>query len=73
MVGDFRLVSLIGQGGMGQVWEAEQTSLGHRKIALKFVKPERVSTRALQAFQREARAGGRIWMARMKGSSRPLP
>ncbi len=32
VVGDFRLVSLIGQGGMGQIWEAEQLSL-HRTVA----------------------------------------
>ena len=33
VVGDFRLVALIGQGGMGQVWEAEQVSL-QRAVAV---------------------------------------
>src|SRR5262245_12421491 len=59
IVGDFRLVSLIGQGGMGQVWEAEQVSL-HRRVAVKFVRPERVTERQLELFAREARAGGRL-------------
>ncbi|NOT29666.1 MAG: protein kinase, partial [Planctomycetes bacterium] len=59
VVGDFRLVSLIGQGGMGQVWEAEQFSL-HRTVAVKFVRPERVTERQLELFAREARAGGRL-------------
>jgi len=58
-VGDFRLVALIGQGGMGQVWEAEQVSL-HRTVAVKFVRPERVTERQLELFAREARAGGRL-------------
>ena len=59
IVGDFRLVSLIGQGGMGQVWEAEQVSL-HRTVAVKFMRPERVTERQLELFAREARAGGRL-------------
>ena len=59
VVGDFRLVALIGQGGMGQVWEAEQVSL-HRTVAVKFVRPERVTERQLELFAREARAGGRL-------------
>ncbi|MFT7670397.1 MAG: serine/threonine protein kinase/formylglycine-generating enzyme required for sulfatase activity [Planctomycetota bacterium] len=60
VVGDFRLLSMIGQGGMGQVWEAEQLSLGGRRIAVKFVRPERVSPKQLEYFEREARAGGRL-------------
>ena len=59
VVGDFRLVGLIGQGGMGQVWEAEQVSL-HRTVAVKFVRPERVTEKQLELFAREARAGGRL-------------
>jgi serine/threonine protein kinase/formylglycine-generating enzyme required for sulfatase activity len=59
VVGDFRLVALIGQGGMGQVWEAEQLSL-KRRVAVKFVRPERVTAHQLELFAREARAGGRL-------------
>src|SRR5262245_3631931 len=59
VVGDFRLASMIGQGGMGQVWEAEQVSL-RRRVAVKFVRPERVTAHQLELFAREARAGGRL-------------
>ena len=44
---------------MGQVWEAEQISL-KRRVALKLVRPDRVSRHALELFSREARAGGRL-------------
>ncbi|HEX6884600.1 MAG TPA: bifunctional serine/threonine-protein kinase/formylglycine-generating enzyme family protein [Planctomycetota bacterium] len=59
MVGEFRLLALLGEGGMGQVWEAEQVSL-RRRVALKFVRPECVSEKQLALFAREARAGGRL-------------
>ncbi len=59
-IADFELVGLLGQGGMGQVWEARQLSLGGRSVALKFVRPECATTQRLDLFQREARAGGRL-------------
>ena len=59
VIGEYRLEKRIAQGGMGQVWEATQTSLG-RKVALKVVRPDRISTKALHLFAREARAGGRL-------------
>jgi WD40 repeat protein len=59
IVGDFKLLTQLGQGGMGQVWEAKQLSLS-RQVAVKFVRPERVTKHQLELFAREARAGGRL-------------
>jgi len=60
LIGDFRLVQRLGSGGMGEVWRAEQISLGGRAVAVKFVRPDRVTQKHLQLFAREARAGGRL-------------
>ena len=40
-VGKLRLVRQIGQGGMGEVWEAHQSSLD-RSVAVKFLRPDTV-------------------------------
>lgn len=59
VIGDFKLIHRIASGGQGEVWEAEQISLG-RRVAFKLVRPDRINERALALFAREARAGGRL-------------
>jgi eukaryotic-like serine/threonine-protein kinase len=52
----YKVVRQIGEGAMGVVWEAEDSSL-HRRVALKFVRPEGADNRALRKrLLREARA-----------------
>ncbi len=59
-VGDFHLLRRIGQGGMGQVYLAEQLSL-KRNVALKIMRPDLASNGvALKRFQLEAEAVARL-------------
>src|SRR6516225_4843514 len=54
VLGEFRILHRLGQGGMGQVYLAEQTSL-KRKVALKILRPEFAGDPAsLQRFKQEA-------------------
>ncbi len=50
--GDYRVISRIGVGGMGDVFLAEDLHL-HRKVALKLVRPGMGSAEILQRFQYE--------------------
>ncbi len=60
MGGKWRIGSLLGQGGMGVVFEAEHVTLG-RRVAVKFLHPlEADSADALERFMREARAAGLV-------------
>jgi eukaryotic-like serine/threonine-protein kinase len=52
-IGPYRLVQTLGEGGMGQVWLAEQTSPVQRRVALKLVKPGVYDDSVLRRFQSE--------------------
>src|SRR5260370_13474307 len=58
-LGDFQILRKIGQGGMGQVYLAEQISL-KRKVALKLLRPELAANdTALSRVKREAESVAR--------------
>lgn len=66
-LGSYRLVELLGEGGMGQVWRAEHRLLA-RPVAIKRIAPGRVGNSAdphaaakmMARFAREARATAQL-------------
>ena len=60
VLGSYRLVELIGSGGMGQVYRAEHVRLG-REVALKLLRPEyALRPESVARFFQEAQAVNRI-------------
>ncbi|MEI8196619.1 MAG: protein kinase, partial [Phycisphaerae bacterium] len=58
-VGQYTLVAIIGQGGMGIVYKAEQAT-PHRFVALKLLRPERARGESARRFSREIEILGRL-------------
>jgi predicted Ser/Thr protein kinase/tetratricopeptide (TPR) repeat protein len=58
-IGAYRILGVLGRGGMGIVYRAEQER-PRRAVALKVVRPERASAEALRRFEHEAHLLGRL-------------
>jgi tetratricopeptide (TPR) repeat protein/tRNA A-37 threonylcarbamoyl transferase component Bud32 len=52
----FRLVHKLGEGGMGEVWVADQTAPVRRRVALKVIRPGLDSARLFARFEAERQA-----------------
>jgi WD40 repeat protein len=58
-IGAYRIVRVLGRGGMGTVYEAEQENPA-RRVALKVLQPELGGPQHLQRFRREAQFLARL-------------
>ncbi len=54
--GRYRVLAKLGEGGMGSVYVADQTEPVARRVALKIVKPEALSSQVLARFEQERQA-----------------
>lgn len=56
VIGPYRLLELIGEGGMGQVWLAEQKQPVRRRVALKLIKVGMDTRQVVARFESERQA-----------------
>ena len=55
-IGRYRLLQLVGEGGMGEVWLAEQTTPIRRQVALKVIKAGMDTAQVVTRFEAERQA-----------------
>jgi non-specific serine/threonine protein kinase/serine/threonine-protein kinase len=56
ILGNYRLLQKLGEGGMGEVWQAEQLQPVQRQVALKLIKRGMDSEQVLARFETERQA-----------------
>src|SRR5215470_1813707 len=56
VIGPYKIIEQIGEGGMGTVWMAQQTEPVKRLVALKLIKPGMDSRQVLARFEAERQA-----------------
>ena len=66
-IGPYRLVRKLGEGGMGQVWLAEQTAPLQRLVAIKLIRAGVADNVLLERFESERQA-----LARMNHRNFPI-
>ncbi|HKQ98169.1 MAG TPA: serine/threonine-protein kinase, partial [Candidatus Polarisedimenticolia bacterium] len=55
-IGTYRLIQMVGEGGMGEVWEAEQTEPLRRLVAVKILKKGLETRQVVARFDQERQA-----------------
>jgi eukaryotic-like serine/threonine-protein kinase len=55
-IGPYRLLQLIGEGGMGEVWLAEQMEPVRRRVAIKVIKAGMDTKQVVARFEAERQA-----------------
>ncbi|MBL9173804.1 MAG: protein kinase, partial [Verrucomicrobiales bacterium] len=56
LIGRYKLLEVIGEGGFGEVWMAEQREPVKRRVALKILKPGMDSRQIVARFEAERQA-----------------
>jgi serine/threonine protein kinase len=56
MIGRYKLIEPLGEGGFGSVWRAEQSEPIRREVALKVIKPGMDSREIIARFEAERQA-----------------
>lgn len=72
VIGRYRIVRLLGEGGMGAVYEAEQDQ-PRRRVALKAIRPGLVSPALLRRFEHETQALGLLSIPESRRFTKPAP
>src|SRR4051794_1787339 len=57
LLGSYKIDRLLGEGGMGRIYEAHHTRIAEKRFAIKVLRPEFVRSTMIRArFEREADA-----------------
>lgn len=56
VIGPYKLISLLGEGGFGTVYLAEQSTPVHRRVAVKLIRPGMDSKSVVARFEQERQA-----------------
>jgi serine/threonine-protein kinase len=61
LLGSYKIERVLGEGGMGRIYEAQHTRIAEKRFAIKVLRPELITSSQVRArFQREIEAVARV-------------
>jgi serine/threonine-protein kinase len=61
LLGSYKVERVLGEGGMGRIYEAQHTRIAEKRFAIKVLRPELITSSQVRArFQREIEAVARV-------------